>query len=805
MFRNYLKTALRHLGKSRLYSVVNIIGLAAGITCTLLAVLYWKDEHSFDTFHKNNPNLYRLITDSRDKQGMRIASGGTGQVQGPAFKAAIPEIKEYARILGGDIYSDLAYNGKILKLRPLFVDSSFFNLFTFSVLKGNSATALNGINSVVITESTAKRFFNSTDAIGKMLTMEADPSFEKLNKPLIVSAVVKDPPGNSSLQFDLLFTFRFLQFSFEDDNWLNGYLGTYMVLHPQADKAHVLKKFDAIYQSRAKEQLNSDRNIYGYDPDIRYGLQPMTDVHFNYFLSTSGSNEGGVMNAGNPKYSYAFMGIGLFILLMAVVNFINITLSNSLKRSREVGVRKISGGRSGQIILQFLAESAILCVISFLLSIIFMNVLLPAFNSVTGKQLHFASIIDTNLVLSFIVTLIAVVLLTGLYPALILSRFKAREVLYNKQKLSSRNFFGRGLVILQFSLAVFLLVGAIVYYTQMNFIRTKDLGYNPSHIIRTAVYGDRDYQPVTSYIKNELAKESAVQMISFGGDGYFEDMEVNNKSFPAMNKPIDENFLPLMNIPVLLGRNLAATPADSKDAVLVNESFVRSSGLRQPLGQTILINRHYDSAYVKIAGVIKDYHFASLREPVKPMIMHMRQEQDARIWIKIDRMNQQKAMAAIERIYKTAMPNALYQYDFIDELNAKEYLQEQRWQLVVNFSSILAFLICSLGLFGLAHLSTEQRQKEIGVRKVLGANIAQVVSLLTAEFLKLVIVALIIASPLSWLAANAWLQNFAYRINVGWWVFFIAGMATIFIALVTVGVQTIKAALKNPVESLRTE
>ena len=272
-----------------------------------------------------------------------------------------------------------------------------------------------------------------------------------------------------------------------------------------------------------------------------------------------------------------------------------------------------------------------------------------------------------------------------------------------------------------------------------------------------------------------------------------------------MNKPIDENFLPLMNIPVLLGRNLAATPADSKDAVLVNESFVRSSGLRQPLGQTILINRHYDSMYVKIAGVIKDYHFASLREPVKPMIMHMRQEQDARIWIKIDRMNQQKAMAAIERIYKTAMPNALYQYDFIDELNAKEYLQEQRWQLVVNFSSILAFLICSLGLFGLAHLSTEQRQKEIGVRKVLGANIAQVVSLLTAEFLKLVIVALIIASPLSWLAANAWLQNFAYRINVGWWVFFIAGMATIFIALITVGVQTIKAALKNPVESLRTE
>ncbi len=375
-----------------------------------------------------------------------------------------------------------------------------------------------------------------------------------------------------------------------------------------------------------------------------------------------------------------------------------------------------------------------------------------------------------------------------------LSKFKAKEVLYNKQKLSSRNFFGRGLVILQFSLAVFLLVGAIVYYTQMNFIRTKDLGYNPSHIIRTAVYGDREYQPVVSYLKHELSKEPSIQLVSFGGDGYTEDMEVNNKAFTAINKPIDENFLPLMNIPLLLGRNLAENSADSKDAVLVNEAFVKASGMQQPLGQTILINRHYDTAFKTIAGVIKDYHFASLREPVKPMMMHIRQEQDAGIWIKINKANQQKAMAAIERIYKKAMPKALYQFNFVDELNAKEYLQEQRWQLVVNFSSIIAFLLCILGLFGLAHLSTEQRQKEIGVRKVLGANVIQSRFLAYCRFFKTRGSCIDNCVSACWLAANTWLQNFAYRINIGWWVFLLAAMSTVLIASVTVGLQTIKAA-----------
>jgi putative ABC transport system permease protein len=712
------------------------------------------------------------------------------------------------RILGGDIYSDVASETKTLHLQPLFVDENFFDVFTFHLLRGNPKTVLSDISSVVITESTAKKFFNNIDAVGKLLRMDADPSFEKLGKPLIISGVVEDPPKNSSLQFDALFTFRFMHLSFEDDNWLNAYLGTFVVLHPNADIHLVEQKFNKIYAFHAKEQLAENFKTYGldYDPQISYGLQPISEIHLNPLQRTGGNAEGGIINGSSPVFSYMFMGIALFILLMAAINFINISIANSLKRVKEVGIRKITGGSRWQIIIQFLSESSIVCFIAFLFSLVLMNISLPLFNSLTGKQIFFSEALDAKLLSYFVMVLTTIILLAGFYPAYVLSNFKPSEVLYNKQKLSGRNLFGRSLVVVQFSLAVFLLIATIVYYEQMDYIRTKDLGYNPNQIIRTAVYGDRDYRSVIRFLKNELAKEPAIETISFGNDGVREDIEVNNRTLKSQYKNIDENFLAALEIPLRAGRNLSPSfPGDSRDGVIVNEAFVNASGIEDPVGKQIKINRYYDSTMKTIRGVVKDFHFGSLREPIRPMVMYMSEWPDGGMWVKFEKSKQKEAMAALERIYKKAMPNAVYGYDFLDQLNARQYLQEQRWQQVISVATALSFVICCLGLFGLAHLSTNQRIKEIGIRKVLGASVSQIVRLISGDFLKLVLVAFIIASPVSWMIMNKWLQNFAYRINIGISVFATAAIIAIAIALAALSFQSIKVAIANPVKSLRTE
>ena len=354
---------LRHLWHNRVYSTLNVVGLAVGITCMLLAVLYWKHERSYDEFHNSNPHLYRVNTKFTDREGRRITSGGTGQVQGPAFKAGVPEVKHYVRMLGGELYSDIKTNEKTIKVRGLYVDKNFFDVFTFPMVRGNPNTALQDIAGVVLTESTALKFFNHTDVLGKLITIDADPSFEKLGKPLIITGIIKDPPENSSLQFGALFTFDYMHLSFEDRNWLNSYLGTFVVLHPGADLNAVVNKFNAIYSIHGPPQVkDTDFNIHGHDPKIAYELQPFTDIHLNPYLESTGSMESGIAKASSPLYSQMFMAIAAFILLMAAINFINISVANSLKRAKEVGVRKITGGTRGQIIIQFLCESGILCI-----------------------------------------------------------------------------------------------------------------------------------------------------------------------------------------------------------------------------------------------------------------------------------------------------------------------------------------------------------------------------------------------------------------------------------------------------------
>jgi len=806
MLNNYVKTSLRHIWHNKLYSFINVSGLAIAITCVLLAVLFIKEERSYDRFHEKGKNLYRVLTTRSDDKGARGTVAGTGQPQGPAFKKAVPEIEDYARLMGGDIKGDVIANNKTLNLQMLFADESFFNLFSFPLLRGDPKTALKDISSVVITETVARKYFNSIDVIGKTMNPDADPSTQKLGMPMTITGVAKDIPKNSSVRFEMLMPLRFMQLSFTDTTWLNQYLGTFLLLKPGADITKVSRMFDQVYAIHAGAQVEESKKSYGHDPKISYGLQRVSDIHLNPLPTGTGWREGGIVNESNPVFSWLFLGIALFILFMAATNFINISIAGSLKRAKEVGVRKITGGSKRQIVLQFLFESALVCLAAFLMSLVLTKISLPLFNDLSGKQLVFGEFIDLQLLSWLVGILLVIVVLTGFYPAWVLSGFKPKEVLYNKQKLSGRNWFGRSLVVLQFSLAVFFIIATLIYYRQMDFIRTKDLGYEPYQVVSTFIRGNREYKQVQDIMRYDLAKEPSIKYVSFGAGGQLYDVKLGDKRIEALHEVIDEYRLPAMQIKLKAGRNISsAIPSDKHHAVIVNEAFVKAAGLESPLGAQVYTSDRFDKELKTIVGVIEDYHSGSLREPIKPMVMIVCDWDSGGMWIRIEKQNQRRALKAIEAAYKKAMPTALYEYDFLDELNAGAYEQERRWLKIISVAAVLSVIICCLGLFGLAHLAAQRRIKEIGIRKVLGATVTSIASLLTKEFLKLVVWALLVASPLAWWVMNNWLQDFAYRIDIGWGIFVLSGMIAIIIAMATVSFQAIKAAIANPVKSLRTE
>ncbi|WP_336518350.1 FtsX-like permease family protein [Pollutibacter soli] len=801
---NIFKTAFRHFNHNRLYFVINISGLALAATCLFLAILYVRHENSYDNFHQHQDRFYRIITTRSDSKGMRATVAGTGQPQGPAFQAAIPEIEEYTRLMGGDIYGTVLSNGKPLELQMLFTDSSFFRLFNFPLIAGDTATALKTINSVVITETVARKFFNTTDVVGKLLEQDADPSAERLKKPLVIGGVVKDLPDNSSIRFEILLPLSYMQLSFTDQNWLNQYLGTFIRLKPGADLKTVSEKFDRVAAAHAKQQVDESMKLYHFDPKISYGLQPVSEMHMHPML-TGDFREGGIVNESNPIYWILFLGISVFILLMAGINFVNISIAGSLKRAKEVGVRKISGGSKLQIIVQFLLESTIVCSIAIGLGLMITHFLLPVFNQLTVKNLHLSDNIDPATIGIFFLVLIVIILFTGFYPAYILSGFKPREVLYNKQRLSGKNWFGRGLIVFQFAMAVFFIISTLIYYNQMNYISTKKLGYNPDYVIRTNIFGDRPVEEIQSKLRAELSDIPSIKFLSFGADGSEYEVKVEDKLIMADHLTIDEYRLPALDIKLKLGRNIDrnAFPADKHHSVLVNEAFVRAARLSSPIGVRVRTSDYYDKEEKTIIGVVEDFHDKSLHKVIQPMVLFPSDWNSGGIWIKIEKSHQREAIAAVTAAFKKVMPTAVFKYQYLDELNARAYFQELRWQKVTLTAAVVSILICCMGLFGLSHQSTQRRIREIGIRKILGARVGGIVGLISKDFLQLVSLSVIIAAPLAWMVMQKWLDNFAYRTDIGWGIFAAAAAIAIVLSFLTIASQTIKAATANPVESLK--
>ncbi|MFT3826571.1 MAG: ABC transporter permease [Chitinophagaceae bacterium] len=797
MFKNYFKTAWRNLLRSKVYSFINVAGLSLGLACAIMIMLYVKDEVSYDQFHTNTSQLYRVNRQIKRPNGDIGKSGYTGYLQGPRFAANIPEIKAFVRYQMG--WRDLRNGTDIRSQEVFYADPNFFSVFSFPVIAGDAKTALQEPYSVVLSEEMARKQFHTTDAIGKLLLLKDGNTFS----PYKVTAVAKNCPQNSSIQFDILLPFIASKEDMaKQENWFNSFLNTFIVLNPQADIKAMNEKMDRVYLSEADEAIRAIKEKYGVkDPGLSYYLQPVTDIH----LSKDAPAENPLYRSSNPVFSFILSGIAIFILLIACINFVTLSVARSVKRSKEIGIRKVVGSGRNQLILQFLSESFLLCFIAFIMAIVLVQMLLPAFNQLSNKMLSLSYLLDVKLVGGYIALFLLTGLLAGVYPAVVLSGYQPVETLYKRFTLAGKNYLQKSLVVFQFTLASFLIIATLTIFSQLNFLTTQKLGYDDSNLVVVDKWNMTRNE--VALLKQSLSNDPNIIDAAPKNNGFAGNTVKINGDQPIniILETIDPSFLQVLKIPVVQGRNFSADfSADSVNAVLVNEAFVKQAGWKDPIGQQVTF---YDQNEKRtVVGVVSDYHFRPVTSKIEPQLFTMDPHNNyGTLYIKLKAGGETAGLQTIERSFKTLFPLDAYAYDFKDRQNARSYEAEMRWQQIVLFGAVLTIFISCIGLFGLSVLTAEKRFKEIGIRKVLGASVNSVVTILSKDFLKLVIIALLIAIPIAWIAVEKWLQNYPYRITPGWGIFSSAALLVILLALFTVSFQAIKAAITNPVKSLRSE
>jgi putative ABC transport system permease protein len=795
MFRNYFKTAFRNLARNKVYSFINIAGLGMGLACAMLIMLYVKDEVSFDRFHKNANNIYRIA-----KKTKRGQNGTTGFLQGPRFTQNVPGIKSFVRVQGS---SENVKNGTEVQQQNgvLHVDSNFFSVFTFPLLSGDAANCLTEPHSIVLSEDAAKKYFASTDAVGKILMIKEDSSFV----PYKVTAVARRCPQNSSIQFDALLPFKVSDADARDThNWFNSFLNTFVVLDNKANLQTVETQMQRFYVADARstfyEMLKNDGGNPDDVPMGTYFLQPYLNIHLNTDLPPNN----GLTNASNPMYSYLLSGIALFVLLIASINFVNLTVARSVKRAKEIGIRKVIGSDRKQLISQFLGESFLLCTIAFGMAIVLTVLILPLFNNLANKALSLSYLSDTKLIAGYIALYVITGLLAGFYPALVLSGYTPVQTLYSRFQMAEKNYLQKSLVVLQFTLASFLIIATAIIYAQFNLLTKTDLGYDDDNLV--IVNKNNLIRADVAAFKTELLKNPNIVGVSVKNAGERGTGTKNSTGSTIVfaDETVDENYLPLLKIPLVAGRNFStAYPADATQSVIVNESFVKKANWKNPVGETMQMLGSSNETY-RVIGVVKDYHFAPLTKKITPQLFSMKGSYGT-YYIKIKPNTAAASLKWIQKTYQQFYPTNPYAYVFKNDVNRMQYADVEKWKQIILASAILTIFVSCIGLFALSVLSAEKRTKEIGIRKVLGASVQSIITTLSTDFIKLVAIALIIATPLVYIAANKWLQSYPYRIEMSWWLFASAGILVMLIALFTISFQSIKAAVSNPVKSLKTE
>jgi putative ABC transport system permease protein len=806
MLKNYFKVALRNLWKSKGFSAINIIGLAAGLGVCLLIVLYVADEWSYDRYNDKADRIYRLDADIYFNNTQFTACVSPK----PLAKTLAKECAQVEQMVRINYRNDILIKkgGDWIRDHHLaFADSTFFKVFTAPLLTGDPATALNEPHSIVIDESAAKRFFNSTDVVGKTLELE-NKTFCK------ITGVMKDLPRQSHFHLSFIRTMRD-SYQGDEDQWLSNNYQSYILARPGANQAFLQGRVNATVDKYLGAQLQQmlhasiqDMNRQG--GHFIYHLMPLEDIH----LHSNKSYE--LEPNGNISYVYIFSFVAILILIIACVNFMNLSTARSANRAKEVGIRKVAGSTKGNLIVQFLTESVVLSFISLLLALVIAIVLLPMFNQLAGKELHAGSLFSLRFLSLLVLLVVLVGCLAGSYPAFYLSSFQPIQVLKGKIASGFKGSLLRSILVVgQFVISIGLIISTIVIYNQLNYIRSRETGFDRDQVLvihNAYLAGD----PVKTFRK-ELTQLSGVANATLSGDlptvgsgydqeGWFRSPSMETKGAVVLtNLFVDENYVPTLGMKMLQGRNFSKDFPTDSTGLIMNESAAGLLGWKDPIGH--LFYRPGDSmksVTYHIIGVVKDFNFSSMHDKVGPLVMNLGDNRGS-LAVRLRGGNITDPVNQIEAKWKGIANGVPFTYTFMDDDFNKLYQSEkQTGRLFISFAVFAIFIAC-LGLFGLVTYAAEQRMKEIGIRKVLGARVGGIVGLLSKDFIKLVLIASLIAFPLAWWGMSQWLQSFAYRIGISWWIFVAAGVSALLIALLTVSVQTLRAALANPVKSLRSE
>ncbi len=796
MFKSYFKIALRNLLRYKGFSFINIAGLAIGIACCIVVALFILDEISYDRYSKDSDRIYRVVKDFVNDDGSRVPDATTPPAIGAAIQKDIPEIEHVARLFPGWGNKFFVRNGekRFIEENIYRADSSVFDVFTFKFLKGDPKSALQPPNAIVLTESSAKKYFGNENPIGKPLEVDQWG-------PQLVTAVIKDVPENSHFKFDFLAPLKFRADSgrFVNINtiwgWYNYY--TYIKLKPNTSIASVDNKIREVFK---KNQPQNNNYFYS---------QALTSIHLTSNLKWE------LRPNSDRIYVYIFGLVALFILIIACINYINLTTARSSLRAKEIGVRKVSGAVKTSLIGQFLAESVVVAMLSAILALVIAELLIPGINMITQKHLILLGAPDAYLLsIVFLFTLI-LGLAAGLYPAFYLSSFEPIKVLKGTTSgLNAKFNLRKVLVVIQFTISISLIIGTLVVAQQIRFIQNAKLGLNKDHVIMINDIGYLSRSDKLSVKNNILqipgVKNAATTDGIVGGQNWTNSIRwkgsTNSLLVNFLN--IDNDYLNTLDIKLKEGRGFSRDfPSDTADAIILNETAIKQLGVPEPvLGQQIAWDERDDTIiYAKVVGVVKDFHFTSLKNEIKPFAFVTDNNRQWYLTVKLDGANMQRTIQQIQSVWEKQVKSRPFQYFFLDDTYAKLYKAEQNFKTIFFYITAVAIFIACLGLFGLSAFTIAQRTKEIGIRKVLGASVTGIVRMLSGDFIKLVLVAAVIAFPISWWVMHQWLLDFVYRVNIGWWIFVAAIALAVVIALATISFQAIKAAIANPVKSLRTE
>jgi putative ABC transport system permease protein len=798
MFKNYLKTAWRNLWKHKSFSAINIIGLSIGLAACIVIMMFVYYERSFDDFHSKN--IYRL-NEVQKFEGMVSSQKVALSMfpMGSTLQHDFPEIRNFTRVHWTGKYQMTFGENRIYFNESFFVDSTFLQLFDFKLLKGDRNTVLQKPNSVVLTQSSAEKLFGSQDPIGKTITHYGDDTTS-----FIVRGVLQNVPQNSQMQFDALYSFSSVYQPWMFDAWGGNWLNTYLELAPNTNVAALEKKFPAYLKSHMKQGQWKNYELF---------LLPLKDVH-------AGASDIGLDYVNYQKFDKAYTNIffiiAMIVLLIACVNFMNLSTARSAERAKEVGIRKSIGAKRFQLSLQFLGETVLLSLFALVIALIFAELLLPTINNFSHRQLSLPLFSRPVLLLTIIGGTIIVGIISGLYPAAYLSSFQPIKVLKGSiQTGSNKGLLRNILVVGQFASAIFLMIATIFVVKQLGFMRSKDPGFSRDQVLNVSLDG------VTArkfdVLKQDLLANSLITGVTGAQDVLGSHLDQSGVEFkgdgPLRNLSstrliVDPDYLKLYNIPVVTGRNFSSESSVNGKEYIINQALAKELLKDNPKASVeSLIGKHFgfDSAGV-IVGIAKDFNFNSLHYKIETMFMFNQKDWGFNnLSVKINGDKAKQALAFIKTVWDKNCTGHPFEYQFLDDHFEEVYQADAQVSKIVGVLAALAIVISCLGLFGLASYSAEKRIKEVGIRKVMGASMQSVVTLLSKQFLKLVIIANIIAWPIAWLAVHSWLQDYAYRIEISWWVFLAAGLAAVMIALITVSYQAIKAAVANPVKSLRTE